>query len=860
MIRVNTLRRSGLRAAIGHIAGNGHNAPVTWEGITLAPEPSAGIDRGRRVTLYGRGLPESLRGRVVDVRTATGLMLGDRIGDQPVHKRRGHIEGYGLVWGASKSVSLLLAVLDDAQRQALLLRFEDAVRRAIDDMEQWLWVRRGAGGKKIERISGGLCAYAIHVTSGRGDPHLHVHVLLRAVGRCEDGVWRTIDSDSVLEMAKKILDARIARYLQEALAGIGIYTKERVVGTVPTLEVPDLEPLVSHFSARSRDVRAKDKGNGWRDALRAWYESRRGLSAEALEHAMDTEVLQGTEIGRAIIATWQQRLLNCDPIALASVRMIRESDGDLLAYIRERVRKGTDMGMRQREASTATLEAMLDQAGDIVRMSDLLAFQAYKYDDYTGDTALAEIEHVIQARMVNGISGWREALRSYRAGTVDRKAAYHVLGKGGILIQAEGMRVTKAIDREWRKLLHSKRQVPIKVGSSDGLTEEQRDALALIASGRRAVIIVGTAGAGKSQVLERVLSEKFVLTRNAVLGHDLVQRVGGQWATLARADALLHEVEARDARGEHSVLVIDEGSLVDREDWLHILWRFRKLKHTQLVVLGDPKQIESIDRTHIFRLLVDRARETNGCAELRTSKRTQEWQEEHQALRTLSRHEESILAFSRMLIQRGGLEVVGAGNLEQHVARRAAEQLQQSKQVVVIVSRNEDAARISELVQKQLGITPDQHVELMDGQRCGVGDVVRLRKNDYGLNVFNGMAGIVMEVNPDGVRVKLGDREVTLPAAYCKEGLQLGYAITADSSQGLTVEQAIVMVDGMDYRRVYVAATRSRRPPLYVASSLQALGTALATRDEHTPPRTAADILRTVADIRERRKDHGISM
>lgn len=139
-------------------------------------------------------------------------------------------------------------------------------------------------------------------------------------------------------------------------------------------------------------------------------------------------------------------------------------------------------------------------------------------------------------------------------------------------------------------------------------------------------------------------------------------------------------------------------------------------------------------------------------------------------------------------------------------------------------------------MQKQLGITPDQHVELMDGQRCGVGDVVRLRKNDYGLNVFNGMAGIVMEVNPDGVRVKLGDREVTLPAAYCKEGLQLGYAITADSSQGLTVEQAIVMVDGMDYRRVYVAATRSRRPPLYVASSLQALGTALATRDEHTPP------------------------
>lgn len=811
---------------------------MIWEGITLTPEPSVGIDRGRRVTLYGRGLPESLRGRVVDVRTATGLMLGGRIGDAEVKKRRGHIEGYGLVWGASKSVSLLLAVLDDAQRQALLQRFDDAVRRAIDDTEQWLWVRRGAGGKKIERVSGGLFAYAIHATSGRGDPHLHAHILLRAVGRCEDGAWRTIDSDSALDIAKKILDARIARYLQGALAEIGIYTRERVVGTVPTLEIPDLEPLVPHFSARSLDVRAKeDKGRGWRNALRAWYESRRGLNAEALEHAMDAEVLQETEIGRAIIATWQQRLRDCNPNeAIRQTRL---------------------------ETQKLTLEAMLDHAGDIVRMSDLLAFEAYRHDDCMSDSALGEIEQIINSRMVNGIEGWQATLLGYRAGTVrDRRALYHVLGKGGMLVQAEGMRQTRVIEGMWRKMLSDERRVQVTVATSDGLSDEQQEALRIIESGRRAVLVVGTAGAGKSQVLERVLTPKYVITRNAVLGHDLSGRVGGRWATLARADALFREIKERDARGEHSVVVVDEGSLVDRADWLRVLWHIRELRHTQLIVLGDQKQIESIDRTHIFRLLVERARSTDGYAELHVSRRTQEWEYEHRALRHMPREVAAIREFLRAVHKRGGI-VLDRADPYRRTAELVAEGLKQGKAYVAIVARNEDAVRISVAVQQARGITPVQDIPLMDGQRCGVGDVVRLRQNNYELRVFNGMTGVVLEVTPGGVRVRLSDdRMVTLSAAYCREAVQLGYASTADSAQGLTVEQAIVMVDGMDYRRTYVAATRSRRPPVYVASSAQAIATALATRDEHAPPRTAADILclPRVAQQEDRWKGQGISV
>lgn len=54
----------------------------------------------------------------------------------------------------------------------------------------------------------------------------------------------------------------------------------------------------------------------------------------------------------------------------------------------------------------------------------------------------------------------------------------------------------------------------------------------------------------KSTVLSAVAEPRYILTRNAVLGRDLAQRVGGAWATLTRVQQLLQQVAERDARGE----------------------------------------------------------------------------------------------------------------------------------------------------------------------------------------------------------------------------------------------------------------------------------------------------------------------
>ncbi|MCS7063456.1 MAG: hypothetical protein NZM04_05345 [Methylacidiphilales bacterium] len=86
----------------------------------------------------------------------------------------------------------------------------------------------------------------------------------------------------------------------------------------------------------------------------------------------------------------------------------------------------------------------------------------------------------------------------------------------------------------------------------------------------------------------------------------------------------------------------------------------------------------------------------------------------------------------------------------------------------------------------------------------------------------------MVEVSDSWLRVRMDDgREVVLPSRYCELWVELGYACTADSAQGLIADQAIVVCDGMDNERIYVAATRSRRAPIYVAESAQHLAWAL---------------------------------
>jgi ATP-dependent exoDNAse (exonuclease V) alpha subunit len=120
------------------------------------------------------------------------------------------------------------------------------------------------------------------------------------------------------------------------------------------------------------------------------------------------------------------------------------------------------------------------------------------------------------------------------------------------------------------------------------------------------------------------------------------------------------------------------------------------------------------------------------------------------------------------------------------------------------------------------------------------GDHVVLRSNDKRLGVTNGDRGTVVAINATdrSVAVAVGGRHVRLDADYLDRrgrrsgpSLQHGYAITGHSAQGLTCDEAFVMVTSEASREwSYTALSRGRQ-----ANRIYAMAPEASDRAEYAP-------------------------
>jgi len=144
-------------------------------------------------------------------------------------------------------------------------------------------------------------------------------------------------------------------------------------------------------------------------------------------------------------------------------------------------------------------------------------------------------------------------------------------------------------------------------------------------------------------------------------------------------------------------------------------------------------------------------------------------------------------------------------------------------------------------------------IETTSGSVVGVGDSVVTRRNQRGLAtsrgwVKNGDQWTVVGVRRDGsidVRRINGTGRATLPAAYVRQHVELGYATTAHRAQGRTVDTAHAFVSSTTLREpLYVMATRGRESNrLYVDTMYDPdVATSHEPPDEVSP----ADVLRYV--------------
>jgi ATP-dependent exoDNAse (exonuclease V) alpha subunit len=152
------------------------------------------------------------------------------------------------------------------------------------------------------------------------------------------------------------------------------------------------------------------------------------------------------------------------------------------------------------------------------------------------------------------------------------------------------------------------------------------------------------------------------------------------------------------------------------------------------------------------------------------------------------------------------------------------------------------------------GTVPGRQVVLADGNQGSVGDLIITRSNDRRLRISatdwvkNGDRWIILNLTRTGglkVRHALNGRMVTLPADYVQTSVELGYASTVHTAQGVTADTMHGVVTGKESRQqLYTMLTRGRSANhVYVA--------VVGDGDPHTVLQPNNVHLRTATDLLE---------
>lgn len=813
--------------------------------VGLGRDPVTGEQLGRAYPTYTR-LSERIAERVAAL--DSGLSHKDRVSEtarieveETTAGTRRAVAGFDLTFSVPKSVSVLWGVADGATQERIVSAHHAAVADVIDLFEREVAATRTGISDRDGAVAqvdvAGVAAVAYdHFDSRAGDPQLHTHVVIaNKVLTVLDGRWRSLDGRPVFASRTGLsahYDALLADRLSREL-GVEWDVRQRGLDRNPRWEISGVgDDLIAEFSSRTRQIELK------KDELIAEYVARHGrqpsgkviveLRAQATLATRPPKVIRSLA---DLTADWRQRAagpVGTEPTAWAQAMLGRSGEP-----------------LTARDVPLAAVEAI---AGDVV------SAVAVKRAVWTHWNLMAEAsKQTMDLRFAT--TSDREAVVSL---IVDAAQSRSVVltppelaispvrfqrGDGTSLFRprhGEKYSSTAVLDAEERLLTRAERATaPIVAAgrstSMDGrsLSVQQRRAVESICrSGRMVDVLVGPAGAGKTTTM-RGLRRAWIAAhgRGSVIGlapsataaQALADDLGVECENTAK---WIHEYDhGRTELCRGQLMIIDEATLADTVT-LDRLTAIGAAAGAKVLLVGDPHQLQSVGAGGAFALVVSRRSDAPELIEIHRF--ANGWEKE--ASLALSRGDVQVIStYARHKRIREGLtdEMVDAAYVTWRAdcaAGRASILVTESARDVRALNERARAERLL------LDGAVDQHeVDLIDGCRASVGDVVITRQNDRCLRatrggwVKNGDRWRVTDIGRDGAvvvkRLSPGEGRTVLPADYVAEHVDLGYAVTAHRAQGVTVDTAHVVVTASTTREnLYVSMTRGRESNIaYVA-------------------------------------------
>lgn len=701
----------------------------------------------------------------------TGEALASNAGEK-------HHGGYDLTFSAPKSVSIAWSAGDDATRKAISEAQQRAVESAIRYMEQSGAFRtlHGHAGEEKRAYTGGLAVATFeHSTSRNGDPQIHTHAL--AANLTPDG--RRIDLDTRAKMQTgAFYRAELAAELQK----LG-FVVERDKSSFRLADIP--KDLEKEFSSRRHEILAELKAHGTAGG--------KASAAATLATRQDKG-----EVDREKLVAQSQLTAGKYGVTPEKINELRQSFSS--NELREMPAHADIASSLTQQASTLTpqqLEAQVFQAAQGV--TDGAGARAYleelkqsgeliELQDSEGNTRytsreMFEIEKHIAER-AGAMS--RELTHSVRAETVQA-----VLSDFSAQAQA--------------------------AGRGNGLSAEQTAALKHVTGSERLAIIEGTAGAGKSYMLDaaREVWERegyklhgCALAGKAAEGLEESSKIKSATihSTLAQLDSEKLKLDAK------SIIVVDEAGMCDSRLMSRLQDHVDKAG-AKLVLVGDTKQLQPIDAGGAMRAQRDAA---GAYVEMNEIRRQHDDAEKAMVLNAKAGGMDKVVEY---LENKGCIrEFETRDDVAKAVAAATIEDLKAGKTSLALAETRAEVHSINQAARenaKAAGIVTgeDKAFQAERGAReFAQGDRIIFLQNDKELGVKNGTTGSVEKADDGKLVVKLDGKETRVTVDQNKYNkLDHGYSMTVHKSQGVTVDRAHYAPGKMAHTELaYVALSRHR--------------------------------------------------
>ncbi len=770
--------------------------------------------------LSGEVSPEQLARLFQAVHPDTGETLGAAY---TVRADADRVTGWDLTFSAPKSLSVLWALGGGEVGMAAKEAHDAAVAAGLEYLEEHAaFSRQGKAGIRQVDTEGLLAAAFVHRTSRAQDPQLHTHVLVSGRVRCQDGMWRALDSRALHRELKSAGMVYQAALRAETTARLGVdWEPVDRHGQADIAGVP--AAVVAHYSKRRRALEAEARA--------------RITEAEAkLERSLTPEERRRTYQQAALETRLSKGHPSLSEVGLHDAWRADAADAglDLEDWLPEVLdRRGP---AHQVDAEAAVVEECLEELATssstwgrshVVRqvarrvpvdVGDAEA--ARRWVERVADSALAHPDVVVLAAPAP------EPPQDLRRR--DGRSVYEAHGAPRFSTLATLSREQHVLDaavagREAGRSVAAPDAVEVAI-ATHGLGEDQAQALRrLTLAGEAICCVVGPAGAGKSRAMGAA-ADAWADSGVPVRGLAVSAAAAGVLATEAEIPTetiakFLYEhyrpggpdPQWRLNRG--AVVVVDEAAMVASAELAQVVTLASEAE-AKVVLVGDHRQLGAVEAGGLFRLLVA---ETD-AAELTAVRRfSAEW--ERDASLRLRAGDRSVVDeyYARGRVVGGERAVM----VEEAFGRWWMAR-EQGESVVVCAA---DHATVNELAARaRAARVAAGEVEpggvVAGEQVVGVGDEIVTGRNDRSLVtsaegwVRNGDRWRVLErLGDDALLVEdlTGRGQVTLPGDYVREHVALAYAVTIHKAQGVTVDQSILLADHRTTAEgLYVGMTRGR--------------------------------------------------